>query len=68
MTSRASSHHLGVKLTTLWRFKGCPRCGGDLFIDRDIEGWYEQCLMCAYREKFGLESLTQPDTEDKEGD
>jgi len=32
-----------------WRLKDCPRCGGDTYIDRDIDGWYQQCLMCAYR-------------------
>lgn len=32
-----------------WRFKDCPRCGGDTYIDRDIDGWFQQCLLCAYR-------------------
>ena len=32
-----------------WRLKSCPRCGGDLFIERDLDGWYEQCLQCSYR-------------------
>jgi DNA-directed RNA polymerase subunit M/transcription elongation factor TFIIS len=26
----------------------CPKCGGNLFLDRDYNGWYEQCLQCAY--------------------
>ena len=33
----------------MWIFKGCPRCGGDIFIIRDIEGWYQQCLQCGYQ-------------------
>ena len=33
---------------THWNLKGCPRCGGDTFIDRDLDGWYESCLMCGY--------------------
>ncbi len=33
----------------MWKFKGCPRCGGDLFIDKDMYGWFEQCLQCSYR-------------------
>ncbi|MFQ5875531.1 MAG: hypothetical protein ACE5JL_17280 [Dehalococcoidia bacterium] len=34
----------------LW-LKGCPRCGrGDMLLDRDIWGWYRQCLQCAYLE------------------
>jgi ribosomal protein S27AE len=32
----------------MWRFKSCPKCGGDVFIDRDWNGWYEQCLQCGY--------------------
>ena len=32
----------------MWRLKSCPRCGGDMFIDRDFYGWYEKCLQCAY--------------------
>jgi hypothetical protein len=35
-----------------WRLKDCPRCGGDTYIDRDIDGWYQQCLMCAYRREL----------------
>lgn len=29
--------------------KACKRCGGDLFIEKDRHGWYEQCLQCGYR-------------------
>ena len=32
----------------LWRFKSCPRCRGDVFLEKDIYGWYEQCLQCGY--------------------
>lgn len=32
----------------MWTFKACPRCGGDCFIDRDRDGWYEQCLQCGH--------------------
>jgi hypothetical protein len=32
----------------VWKVKNCPRCGGDMFIDRDIYGWYEKCLQCGY--------------------
>ena len=35
-----------------WRLKACPRCGGDTYIDSDIDGWYEQCLMCAHRQEL----------------
>ena len=36
----------------------CPRCEGRLFIDRDEDGWYEQCLSCAYRHE--LKVAAQP--------
>ncbi len=39
----------GKKRMVMWKFKKCPRCMGDIFIDRDMDGWYEQCLQCSYR-------------------
>lgn len=35
-----------------WKLRKCPRCGGDIFIDRDLDGWHEQCLQCAYRHEL----------------
>jgi ribosomal protein S27AE len=35
---------LGVK----WKLRGCPRCNGDLFTQRDDDGWQETCLQCGY--------------------
>jgi hypothetical protein len=32
----------------MWKLKGCPRCKGDIFLDGDKYGWYEQCLQCGY--------------------
>ena len=40
-----------------WKVRSCPRCGGDVFIDRDLDGWYEQCLQCSYQ--CELKSLDQ---------
>ncbi len=34
---------------TMWRLRNCPKCGGDMFIDKDMYGWYEKCLQCAYQ-------------------
>jgi hypothetical protein len=28
------------------KLKGCKRCSGDLFVERDIEGTYIFCLQC----------------------
>jgi len=25
----------------------CPRCDGNVFVYRDLYGWYEQCLQCS---------------------
>ena len=41
----------------MWKFKSCPRCEGDMFIAKDIYGWYEQCLQCAYR--YELKNLDE---------
>jgi len=32
----------------MWKLKSCPRCKGDVFVDSDEYGWYEQCLQCSY--------------------
>ena len=32
-----------------WKLKSCSRCGGDQFVDRDMDGWFEQCLQCSHR-------------------
>ncbi|MBI2830372.1 MAG: hypothetical protein HYX81_04345 [Chloroflexi bacterium] len=32
----------------MFRFKGCPRCHGDLLVDRDEFGWYEECIQCGF--------------------
>jgi ribosomal protein S27AE len=33
-------------MTTL-RKNRCPKCGGNMFLYNDYEGWYEQCLQCS---------------------
>jgi ribosomal protein S27AE len=51
----------------MWKFKSCPRCGGDFFIDKDADGWYEQCLQCAYRRELKpLAERKQPTPEETE--
>ena len=30
------------------KLKGCPKCSGDVQLDRDQYGWYEQCFQCGY--------------------
>ena len=31
-----------------WKIHGCPKCGGSLLVDKDENGWYEQCINCSY--------------------
>lgn len=48
---------------TKWKVKSCPRCGGDMFVERDFDFWYEQCLQCSYRvELRNLDRLKEPIT------
>ncbi len=37
----------------VWKLKSCPRCGGDLYIDRDINSWFAQCLQCSHWRELG---------------
>ncbi len=32
----------------MWLLKGCPRCRGDMELDRDEYGWYERCIQCGH--------------------
>lgn len=42
----------------VWKLKSCPRCGGDMSVERSIEGWQVQCLQCShcieYKKRFLL--------------
>jgi hypothetical protein len=33
----------------MWKTKSCSRCGGDIFIDKDMDGWYGLCIQCGDR-------------------
>jgi len=49
-----------------WKISGCPRCGGSLFVDSDMDGWYEQCINCSYRNelKVSVDSALKVATKD----
>jgi len=55
-----------------WRLKACPRCHGDVYIDKDMDGWYEQCLQCSHRQQlkdifeFGREHVAAHASHQKE--
>jgi hypothetical protein len=31
-----------------WKFRGCPRCHGDVYFEEDNGDVYERCLQCGY--------------------
>jgi hypothetical protein len=35
------------------RKQKCPKCGGNMFLDMDSFGWYEQCLQCGFSSHLG---------------
>ena len=41
----------------------CPKCGGNLYLDRDYIGWYEQCLQCAYMKDLAVVYQNKKKTE-----
>ena len=41
----------------VWKFKGCPKCHGDVCLGVDFDGWYEECLQCSFRR--ALKSLDE---------
>jgi hypothetical protein len=38
----------GLIYMAKWKLRSCPRCDGDMFIDADLHGLFEQCLQCGY--------------------
>ncbi len=48
-------------------FKGCPKCGGDLYLRNDIYGDYLDCLQCGYATDLEVESsVVTPDADQAE--
>ena len=42
-------------------FKSCQRCGGDTFVDRDLEGFYQEaCLQCGDRHYYQRQTVDAP--------
>ena len=36
----------------MWTFNKCPRCHGNMFLEKDEFGWYEQCLQCSHSQEL----------------
>ncbi len=50
---------------TMWKLKTCPRCQGDLFVDKDMDGWFQQCLQCGYRREMRPIAEAKPPVDTK---
>lgn len=42
---------------TMWKLKGCPRCGGDCYADYNHYRFYYVCLQCGWREEHTAHKL-----------
>jgi hypothetical protein len=56
------------------RFRCCPKCRGDVMLDKDYYGWYEQCLQCGFLRDLEIiaqvgqqPASSQPETKEKRG-
>ena len=37
----------------VWKFKACPKCHGDCFVDMDVDKqWYMACLQCGWQKEL----------------
>jgi hypothetical protein len=43
----------------------CPKCGGNIYLDTDFYGWYEECLQCGYTKNLEKVSRVGANTGDK---
>jgi DNA-directed RNA polymerase subunit M/transcription elongation factor TFIIS len=41
----------------------CPKCGGNLYLEKDYHGWYEQCLQCAHMKDLAVVYQSKKRTE-----
>ncbi|MEE8414296.1 MAG: hypothetical protein V3R96_07070 [Dehalococcoidales bacterium] len=35
---------------TRWKLKSCPKCRGDVYIERELGNWYARCLQCGHQQ------------------
>ena len=47
------------KLNTAGR---CPKCGGNLYLEKDYNGWYEECLQCGHMKDLAVVYQSQKKT------
>ncbi len=44
------------------KFKVCPRCNGDLYLNQDNFGKYVNCLQCGYMKDVEMPVLAKVET------
>ena len=37
-----------------WKYKSCPRCGGDVYLGKDEYDWYKKCLQCSFERELKI--------------
>jgi hypothetical protein len=42
------------------RLTVCPRCGGNLVVDKDIDGYYKRCIQCSCNIPFQVPEVVTP--------
>ncbi|MBN2239185.1 MAG: hypothetical protein JW712_05390 [Dehalococcoidales bacterium] len=43
-----------------WNLKSCPRCGSDMYVEKDFDMIYKKCLMCSYQVDLERVPVKQP--------
>lgn len=43
----------------------CPKCGGSIYLDSDVYGWFEQCIQCGYTQNLQKVSPVNNNVGDK---
>ena len=51
---------------TKWKYRSCPRCSGDVYVEKDNEETYERCLQCGYVKVPGNSLYGYQDVVDQE--
>jgi hypothetical protein len=53
--NRALKTHREIGGGAMWKYKGCPHCHGDVFIEEDVDNSYLKCLQCGYEKALHTE-------------
>ena len=48
------------RVETMFMLKGCPRCSGDLYTEKDIFGTFISCVQCGFHKDVASEPADRP--------